>query len=166
MITAKTVDRISRRRAEILTISAEASVAQAAVKMQESQVGCLLALSRTGKVCGIITERDIVNKVVATGDSPQVVRVEDVMNKSVISCAPNTPADEAHRLMADHRIRHLPIIEHGVPIGMISSRDLLAHQLSVMQAMVQHQAKILDQLEVEHPGITQLQRTSSGRLVI
>lgn len=166
MVTAKSVDRISKRRGEILAIDAQATIFQAAGKMKDSQIGCLLALSRNGKVVGIVTERDIVAKVVAEGGSAAVVRVEDIMTRSVVSVVPGTPAQDAQRLMATHGIRHLPIIEKGVPVGMVSSRDLLSHQLSAVQAIVKEQSRVLTTLEKEHPGITRLETTASGRVVI
>jgi CBS domain-containing protein len=160
------VDRICKRQGAILTIASDAAILDAAVKMQHSQVGCLLALNGSGTLVGIITERDIINKVVADRADPAATRVERVMSRNIVTCSPGTATDEAQRIMAIHQIRHLPIVQNGVPVGMVSSRDLLAAQLSAVKAVVQKQARILRQLEVEYPGITRLDKDSAGRVVI
>lgn len=166
MVTVMNIDRISRQRSEILTIAASANLVEAANKMTENEVGSLLALNDSGKIIGIVTEHDIVVKVVAAGLAPKDFIVDAIMTKTVISCAPSIASEEAQRIMAVHGIRHLPIVEDGIPVGMVSSRDILAQQLSAMRAMVQKQSRILQVLEYEHPGITTLQKDRAGRVVI
>ena len=68
--------------------------------------------------------------------------------------------------MAKHGIRHLPIVDDGVAVGMISSRDILAQELEASKAVIQHQSAVLKELERTHPGITKLQVSASGRIVI
>lgn len=166
MVAAKGVDRISKRVGEVVTIPGEASVLDAARRMRQAQVGCLLAVNANGKVVGIVTEHDLAVKIVAPQVDAATTPVADIMTRTIISCAPGTPTHEAQRIMAMHNIRHLPIVENGGPIGMVSSRDILAQQLSDMKAVVQKQAKVLHQLEAEHPGITALQKDHAGRVVI
>jgi len=68
--------------------------------------------------------------------------------------------------MADHNIRHLPIVESGRALGMISSRDVLAHQLATVQAVARQQSKLLHDLEHQHPGISHIVKDGFGRVVI
>ncbi len=166
MVTVQSVDRISKRRGGIFSISADATAAEAAKKMKHCQIGCLLALDCQGKMVGIVSERDIVAKIVAGGADVTATKVEKIMSKTIVSCPPGTPAHEAQRIMATHGIRHLPILVDGVPVGMVSSRDIMAQELSAMRAVVQKQSKLLQQLEEQHPGITRLDTDRAGRVVI
>jgi signal-transduction protein with cAMP-binding, CBS, and nucleotidyltransferase domain len=166
MSTVESVERIIRKDGRMLTIGADADVVTAAREMHGNQVGCLVVVDGNGKIIGIVTERDILSKVVAKGANPQATAVKSIMSESVLCCRTGTSMTRARRTMAQHRIRHLPIIEDGVPIGMISSRDILAHELSTTRAIARHQSKILQELEAEFPGITQLRRDVAGRVVI
>ncbi|MDD5064277.1 MAG: diguanylate cyclase [Phycisphaerae bacterium] len=120
---------------EILTIKENDTVAQAAKKMTDNQVGCLIVLDAQNKFSGIVTERDMLAKVMTKALSPESLSVRDIMTTDVVSCTTDTPAVKVEQLMAEHKIRHVPIVENGVPIGMVSSRDVIAHQLSNNEAM-------------------------------
>jgi CBS domain-containing protein len=165
MPTVKEIERIVKRSGRVLTIPAHASVAQAATVMRENEVGCLVVLNQTGALAGILTERDIITQVVARSRNPAGTVVGEVMAREVICCDRDTSISKAQRIMAEYGIRHLPIVEDGVPVGMISSRDVLAHMLSTAQAVVQRQAEVLRELERQHPGITSLRKDASGRII-
>ena len=165
MLTVKSVGRIARRDGGVQTISSGATAVDAACRMREAQVGSLLVLNANGTVVGIVTEHDLAIKIVASGTSP-AVGVAEIMTRAVISCLPGTTAEQAQRIMAVHNIRHLPIVEDGQPLGMVSSRDILARQLSAAKAVVQRQSKVLRQLETEYPGITAIEKDRAGRVVI
>jgi CBS domain-containing protein len=111
---------------EVMTSAAvtdrpEDSIRQAAGKMREQQTGSLLVLDGEDLV-GIVTERDVLHAV-ATGtnlDTP----VSDVMSKDLITVEPATSLREAARIMTDRWIRHLPVLEGGRLVGVVSQRDL------------------------------------------
>lgn len=107
-----------------------------------------------------------VGKVIGRSMDARRVRVADIMVRKVITCTRQTPDPQAQELMADNDIRHLPVVENGKPVAMISSRDILAHQLAQTQAIAGRQSKILNELEGKHPGISHLTRDQSGRIVI
>ena len=115
---------------------------------------------------GIVTERDIIRGVVAKSIDPAATKVEQIMTQHVISCKLDTSAAKAQKIMAEHGIRHLPIVEDGIPVGMISSRDVLAHQLSATLTMATRQLQILQDLEEAHPGITSLKKDAGGRIIL
>ncbi len=119
----------------LLTVKESDTVAHAAQKMTENQVGCLIVLDAQDKFAGIVTERDMLAKVMTKALSPESLLVRDIMTTDVVSCTMDTPAVKVEQLMAEHKIRHVPIVENGVPIGMVSSRDIIAHQLSSNEAM-------------------------------
>ena len=133
--TVKNVEQAVKQLHELLTIKESDTVVQAAKKMSDNQVGCLVVLDTQNKFAGVVTERDMLAKVVTKSLSPDSLSVGDIMTTDVISCTTDTPAVKVEQLMAEHKIRHVPIVEDGVPIGMVSSRDIIAHQLKSNEAM-------------------------------
>ena len=162
----KTVEQFLRSGSRVLTIEPEATVAAAAREMREHRIGCLIVVNPQGRAIGVLGERDIVARVVAKGLEPVDVRVGDVMTRDIRSIDRATTLEEAGRTMARSNVRHLPIVEGGVPVGMISSRDVLLHQLAAVSARARKGRRVLQELEDEHPGITRLQVDNSGRIVI
>ena len=165
MTTVKQIERMVRREGHVLTISTKDSVADAAKRMNENDIGSLIVMNTRSSIVGILTERDIIGKVVAQAKDPTATNVTEVMTKQVVACGLDTSVTKAQRIMAEYGIRHLPIIEEGVPVGMISSRDVLAHQLSTAEALARQQFAVLQDLEGEYPGITKLQMDNAGRVV-
>lgn len=113
----------------LFDICQSATVAEAAEQMSCHHIGCLAVFDDNKNFVGIITERDMLSKVLARSLSPTNVLVSDAMSSSVISCEPRTSITEAEWLMAKHKIRHLPILKDGKAVGMLSSRDLIAYRL-------------------------------------
>ncbi len=113
----------------LLSIEADVTVAQAAEKMSAHHIGCLVVLDNNGHFAGVISERDMLSKVLANSLSPDDILVKDIMTSSVISCDAQAPVIEAERLMAKNRIRHLPIVQGETATGMISTRDLIDYRL-------------------------------------
>lgn len=107
----------------LVTVSPAASTVEAAWKMKEENVGCLLVVE-DGALKGVLTDRDIVLSVVADGKDPLDIRVRDVMQTKIVSCAPETDVLEATRLMAESRVRRLPILAGGTVQGVVSITDL------------------------------------------
>jgi CBS domain-containing protein len=114
------------RIAEVMTEAAvtdrpDDSLREAAVKMREQQTGSLLVLEGN-ELVGIVTERDVL-KAVATGtdlDGP----ISEVMSKDLVTVEPGTSLREAARIMAERWIRHLPVLDGGRLVGIVSQRDL------------------------------------------
>ena len=150
----------------IRTINASLSVVDTSQEMQRRGVGSLIVVSDDGRIAGIVTERDIVRKVVAKCLDPRKTQVSEVMTTNVLGCSLETRLSKAARVMADHNIRHLPVIRDGVPVAMISSRDIMAHELKASQSMVERQSECIRELEAMYPGVANLERTASGRIVI
>ncbi|MFP4354164.1 MAG: ATP-binding protein [Phycisphaerae bacterium] len=131
------IQRLARRLGRIHHINAESSVAEAVSQMEQLEVGCLL-VRKKGRLEGIFTERDVIRCLARLSRSPQKVRVEEVMSRQIVSCTMDTSIAKAQLIMAAHGIRHLPVIENGRPVGMISSRDILAGKLhEVNQALAE-----------------------------
>ena len=125
----KKMDVIVERPAEIITISHNATIKAAAAKMFTNKVACLIVNNDNGDFIGVVTERDIVNRVVAPSMDIEKTTIEEIMTTQVISCSPNTPSSKVREIMTSHQIRHLPIVYNKVVVGIISTRDLMARQL-------------------------------------
>lgn len=166
MSTVKRIERIAKKAGKVISAKPGETIVEAAAKMAEHQIGCLVVVDDRGMLAGIISERDIIAKVVAQGRNPAEATVAEVMISEVIFCTLETQVSRAQRIMAEYGIRHLPIVEDGVPVGMISSRDVMAHELSASKEVIQQQGRILQDLECEHPGITHVDTDSAGRIIM
>ena len=120
-------DHGSNRIEHIQTIPQAASVLDAAKMMNEHHIGSLIVLDTLNNIAGIITERDILTRVVTQQLDPAKTQVSKAMTKEVIHCTPETSLTEARHLMSDCKIRHIPVINNDNQLlGMISIGDLNA----------------------------------------
>jgi len=107
-----------------VTVSADATVADAAVLMRRKDIGSVIVV-QDGKPSGILTERDIVTKVAAENLQAVRVRVREVMTSPVIVVHPHEEVADAAKLMAQKKIRRLPVVEDGHLIGIVTENDIL-----------------------------------------
>jgi IMP dehydrogenase len=77
-------------------------------------------------MAGIFSERDYTRKIVLQGRSSNSTRVEEIMTAKVVSVSPRTGTRECMQLMSERQIRHLPVVEDGKPVGMVSIRDIVS----------------------------------------
>ncbi len=108
------------------TIGATNTVFEAVCKMVHHNLGALVVVE-SGQVIGIITERDYLRKVAVEGRSSKSTFVAEIMTKDPICIRPNVNANHCLKLMADHSIRHIPVLEEGTLIGVIAVRDIVNH---------------------------------------
>lgn len=118
-------------------IGPEASILEAAQKMRSLKVGALIVFDE-GRIAGIVTERDILVKVVAEGRSPETVRVKEIMTMGVDSVAPDDDLEEAYRRMASGHFRHLPVVEGGRFVGVLSLRTLVETRDRQKAEVIEH----------------------------
>lgn len=120
------------------TIGPEATVFEALKLMAEHNVGALLVL-KEGELKGIISERDYARKVILHDRRSKETRVSEIMTEQVITVSPEQPLEDCMNLMTEWRVRHLPVVEHGRLIGIISIGD-------VVKALISQQAFLIEQL--------------------
>lgn len=106
------------------TLQVGASVLDAARAMGEEDVGSIPVVDSSGILAGMITDRDIVLRVVAAEKDPRATAVEDVATTSISPAYPDTPLDEALQLMAQWQVRRLPVIEGDRVIGILAQADI------------------------------------------
>lgn len=102
----------------------DALVSEVAQTLRERQVGAGMVVA-DGKLVGIFTERDALFRVLAEGRDPRTTRVGEVMTRNPQTIHPDRPFVDALRMMHDGRFRHVPIVEDGRPMGMVSVREAL-----------------------------------------
>lgn len=137
----KSVAEILRSKPEqtVHAIAPSASVFDAVKLMAEKSIGALLVMEDQ-KIDGIITERDYARKIVLMGRSSKETPVREIMTSAVMYVRPDQTNEECMALMTDNRVRHLPVIEDGKLIGLISIGDLV-------KDIISEQKFIIDQLE-------------------
>ena len=119
-------DLLAVKGSHVLSIGPDATVYEAALIMNEHRTGSLVVIE-AGQVRGIITERDLLCKVVGMLRDPSTTLVRDAMTAEVVFCRPHTSVDEARGVMKNRRIRHLPVIDgEGRLLGLVSIGDLNA----------------------------------------
>ncbi len=114
----------------VVHLSAAASVREACELMATNHVGAVLVMEG-GRLDGIFTERDALNRVLAGRLDPDATRLADVMTREPITLSPRTPATEALRLMSEIGFRHLPIVDQEEVQGIISLRDFVGVELQL-----------------------------------
>lgn len=108
---------------DLLKLSPTATVREAAREMKARHVGAVLVTDREGRLAGIFTERDAVNRVLAEGRDPDTTPLAEVMTRNPNTIGPDATAIDALRLMDDGGYRHLPIVKQGRLVGIVSRRD-------------------------------------------
>ncbi|HLB01885.1 MAG TPA: CBS domain-containing protein [Nitrospiria bacterium] len=108
---------------DVISVFPDSTITEAARMMEEHNIGCVLVV-KDGQAKGILTDRDIVLKVIARGSDPTLTKTADVMQPHVISASPDTDILDASRLMTLHHVRRLPIQEAGQLLGIVSVMDL------------------------------------------
>ncbi len=124
---------------ETFSITPDAPVIDAIRLMAEKRVGAVLVM-QGGTLAGILSERDYARKIVLAGRSSKDTPVRDIMTAEVITVSPDDNAQLCMETVTRNRIRHLPVVENGQVLGIISIGDLLA-------AVIEQQRHELDQLQ-------------------
>ena len=109
---------------DVLKIEAGASVLQAVKQMVEANVGSLL-VTEGGEVSGIVTERDYLRRVALKGRTERGTTIREIVSTPLIVATPETTVDECKALMTERRIRHVPVVEAGQVVGLVSIGDLV-----------------------------------------
>lgn len=129
---------LARKGTEVVSIAPTASVLDAARLMNERGVGGVLVLDPAQQLVGIFTERDILRRVVATGRDAAATLVGEVLTAPVITCLPDTSVEECSAIITTRRVRHLPVVDAGALLGVVTSGDILAHRVAEHEATIQY----------------------------
>lgn len=114
-----------------------ATVADAVRMMTDRNVG-IVAVLDDDRLVGLVSERDVVRRVIATGGDPATTAVEDIMTTKIVFASPDELFQDAVQLMDAANIRHLPVVENGALLSMISIRDLLRVELHARREEIRY----------------------------
>lgn len=112
---------------QVVRIHPEETVDVAARTLAQYNIGALPVCGNDGRIFGVVTDRDLVTRCLAAGQSPEKTKVRQVMTGRVVSASPDMTPEDAARLMGAQQIRRLPVVENGTLCGMISLGDLAIH---------------------------------------
>lgn len=122
----KTVKDILRSKgSDVLKIEQQQTVFSALANMAEADVGALVVVDAQDAVVGLLTERDYARKVILKGTSSLEVKVQEIMESKVCYVGPEQTVEECMALVTEKRLRHLPVLENGKLVGMVSIGDLV-----------------------------------------
>jgi CBS domain-containing protein len=133
-----TVKRLLQRRGEqeLITVTPETLVYDAIKLMADHDIGALLVMEGP-QLVGIITERDYLTKLILKGRASNETAVGDVMTRRVLYVEPSHTVEQCMALMTERRVRHLPVIEGGKTVGIVSMRDVVANLIAEKEFMIE-----------------------------
>ncbi len=145
-----TVDAVlhQKKAAQVWSVPPEATVYDAIKVMAEKNIGALMVMKDTHLV-GVFSERDYTRKIALKGKSSKDTAVRDVVSTPIISVPPGATVEECMRLMTEHRVRHLPVLDGEKLLGVVSIGDLVNWTISA-----QHEAlnQMADYISGKYPG--------------
>lgn len=123
---------------KVVTVGPSKTVAKAAEMMTENGIGSLVIV-RKSKPIGIVTERDLLEKVVSSDLKPSEVRVSNVMSKPLITATPNDDMLDAMRTMVKNRIRRLPVVKGEELVGIVTAQDVTEVSPQILEVLPEHE---------------------------
>jgi CBS domain-containing protein len=127
---------------KVATIDENRSAIEAAMVMTEEFIGSVV-VTRSSKIIGMFTERDLMMKVVGRRKDPEKVKIKDVMTESLITVGPKDTAGHCLNLMKEHRCRHLLVFNSDEFLGIVSLRDIVALMLDEKEELIGHLEKYI-----------------------
>ncbi len=128
---------LDAKGSEIISIGGDASVFDAIKLMADQAVGSLVVMDGD-ELVGIVTERDYARKVIIKGRSSESTQVHEIMTTKVITAQPDQTVKDSMTIMSERRIRHLPVVDEGAVVGMISIGDLVQAIIADQQEEIEH----------------------------
>jgi len=135
---------IKAKGCPVQAIDPGATVLEAITKMAAEGVGSLVALTKAGKLAGILSERDCIRKVILKEKSPRDVLVRDIMSRKVACVPPERTVEECMALMNEKKVRHLPVVQGESVVGVISMRDVVGFLCSEQDLMICNLEKYIE----------------------
>jgi CBS domain-containing protein len=127
---------LHHKTSAIWTIAPESTVFDAIKLMADKNIGALPVMSGT-RLIGIFTERDYTRKIALQGKTSRQTKVEEILTKDVITVTPDDSVEDCMKLMTEHRVRHLPVMESQSLVGIISIGDLVNYIISTQNAAIE-----------------------------
>lgn len=117
----------------VTTAAPVATVTEIAQKLASKRIGALVIIGDQGRVAGIVSERDIIRAVAARGALCLTEAIADIMTRDVVSCSESDTVDEVMAIMTAGRFRHVPVVEDGALVGIVSIGDVVKHHIAEVE---------------------------------
>jgi CBS domain-containing protein len=128
----KVAEILKQKGQEVISVRPTESIATLSHRLRLARIGAMVVLGEGGALAGIISERDIVHGIAEHGARCLELTVADLMTRRAVTCAPEDSISRIATIMTESRIRHLPVVEGGKPVGMVSVGDVVKHRLEEM----------------------------------
>ncbi len=128
---------LKEKGGQVFSVAESATLKEAAELLDARRVGAMVILNEAGAVIGVLSERDIVRNVARQGAEALKCTVGEVMTRNVVTAKPHETLEAAMDLMTDRRIRHLPVVESGRLLGVVSIGDLVKWRIAEASAEVE-----------------------------
>jgi len=122
----------------VYVVSAESTVYEALETLEDKNLGALVVVEEDGRLNGIFTERDYARKVILKGRSSKETLVRDIMNSSPLWVTQDTKIEECMQMMTSKFIRHLPVLDNGELVGIISIGDIVKYIINQKDVIIEH----------------------------
>lgn len=133
---------LERKGSKVFCTSPDTSVLDALKVMAENDVGAVLVTEGT-RLLGIFTERDYARKVVLHGRSSRDSKISELMTSNVLTVSPTQTLDSVMQMMTENRIRHLPVVDHGSLVGIVTIGDAVKAVMAEQAATINHLASYI-----------------------
>ncbi|MCX8153394.1 MAG: CBS domain-containing protein [Candidatus Bathyarchaeota archaeon] len=143
----------------VVTVSEDATSNKVAALMEENELGCVIVTNKEGKPLGIITERDLVIRVLSKNSKPDTVKAKEIMTSPLVTIDPDATINEAAKKMNKLNIRRLGVLYKGNLVGVVSSKDILGVMPELIE-IIQEKTRIEKAADTEEP--VEVEETLSG----
>jgi CBS domain-containing protein len=140
-------DILDAKGHEVYSVKPNATVYEALELMAERNLGAVMVVDEKNTVKGIFSERDYARKIIIRGRASRTTRVKEIMTAKVLYVEPATTVRDCMELMTGKRIRHLPVMDGGKLVGVVSIGDVLKAHCSVQESVISQQEFRISQLE-------------------
>src|SRR5512144_314397 len=130
-------DILKHKGSSVVSITSERAVAEALALMAQHRIGAVLVLDPNGEIAGILSERDLVRGMHRNGKAVFDKRVADLMTRPVVTCSPRDPVAAIEGMMTAQRFRHVPVVDAGKLIGIVSIGDVVKNRIEETEAEVE-----------------------------
>ncbi len=138
---------LERKKKDLVTCRPKNTLAIAAELLTTNRIGAMPVLTAEGDLAGIISERDLVREFATRSSELQTLKIEDVMTRNVITVSPDDAASVAAGLMAEHGIRHLPVVEGRKVLAVISIRDTVSARLEEAASKAKRLGELVNRVQ-------------------
>ena len=128
---------LRNKGSDVLTVRRTATLAEVIVALADRRVGIAVVLSPEGVLEGVISERDVIRKLAAHGAAALALTVDETMTRNVVTASPSTTIDQAMAVMSAGRFRHMPVLDNGVLVGIVSIRDAVGTKVGIQETEVE-----------------------------